>query len=142
MLQALVDVGLSPFSVPPQAISVNRAGKLSELNLDPFRRALARGGIPVSFGDVVSDEEWDFSILSADTIGVDLVRRLPSRRLIFVSDVEGVLAPAEPGSRQRPIARLTPAALESLRPTDRRSGRDRRDPDEGGSNARRLGGRR
>ncbi|HLY76502.1 MAG TPA: hypothetical protein VKT21_01295, partial [Thermoplasmata archaeon] len=64
VLQALVDVGLSPFSVPPQAISVNRAGRLAGIELEPFRRVLARGGVPVSFGDVVPDEEWGFSILS------------------------------------------------------------------------------
>ncbi len=117
VLQALVDVGLSPFSVPPQAIAVNRAGSLAGIELEPFRRVLARGGVPVSFGDVVPDEEWGFSILSADTIAVELVRQLPSRRLLFVSDVEGVLAPAEPGQRRRPIARLTPDVVDSLRPS-------------------------
>jgi isopentenyl phosphate kinase len=118
VLQALVDSGLSPFSVPPQPIALNRAGKLTRLDLEPFRRALARGGVPVSFGDVVPDEEWGFSILSADTIAVELVRGLPSRRLLFVSDVEGVLAPAAPGRPRRPIPRLTAEALESLRPTE------------------------
>jgi len=118
VLQALVDAGLSPFSVPPQPISLNRGGKLSHLDLEPFRRALARGGVPVSFGDVVLDEEWEFSILSADTIAVELVRGLPSRRVLFVSDVEGVLAPASPGQRRRPIPRLTADVLESLRPAD------------------------
>ncbi|MGC2289868.1 MAG: isopentenyl phosphate kinase [Thermoplasmata archaeon] len=117
VLQALVDVGLSPFSIPPQPIALSRAGKLVRLDLEPFRRALARGGIPVSFGDVVPDEEWDFSILSADAIAVELVRGLPSRRLLFVSDVEGVLAPALPGQRRRPIPLLTPDLIGSLRPT-------------------------
>ncbi len=115
VVRALVDAGLSPLSVPPQPISTNRAGQLTHLDLEPFRRALSRGGIPVSFGDVVPDEEWGFSILSADTIAVQLIRDLPSRRLIFVSDVEGVLAPAEVGPRRRPIARLTRNDLEMLR---------------------------
>jgi isopentenyl phosphate kinase len=118
VLQALIDSGLSPFSVPPQPIAFNRAGKLSQLDLEPFRRALARGGVPVSFGDVVPDEEWGFSILSADTIAVELVRGLSSRRLLFVSDVEGVLAPTGPGERRRPILRLTAAAIESIRPME------------------------
>jgi isopentenyl phosphate kinase len=118
VLQALVEVGLSPFSVPPQAIATNHIGALHELELEPFRRILARGGVPISFGDVVADDEWDFSILSADTIAVDLVRRLPSKRLIFVSDVEGVMAPTEPGVRGRPINPLTRAALAALKPTD------------------------
>jgi isopentenyl phosphate kinase len=118
VLQALVDSGLSPFSVPPQLIATNRAGKLSHIDIEPFRRALTRGGVPVSFGDVVPDEEWGFSILSADTIALELVRGLPSRRLVFVSDVEGVLAPATAAERRRPIPRLTVDALDSIRPTE------------------------
>jgi isopentenyl phosphate kinase len=117
VLQALVDAGLCPLSIPPQPISANSGGELTRFELEPFRRALARGAIPVSFGDVVLDEEWGFSILSADTIAVQLVRGLPSRRLVFVSDVEGILAPAEPGQRRRPIAHVTANVLESLRST-------------------------
>jgi isopentenyl phosphate kinase len=117
VLQALVDAGLCPLSIPPQPISVNSRGELTRFELEPFRRALARGAVPVSFGDVVLDEEWDFSILSADTIAVQLVRGLPSRRLVFVSDVEGILSPAEPGQRRHPIARLTPSVLDSLKET-------------------------
>ena len=117
VLQALIDSGVSPFSIPPQSIALNRAGKLSQLDLEPFRRALVRGGLPVSFGDVVPDAEWGFSILSADTIAVELVRGLPSRRLLFVSDVEGILAPTIPGERRRVIQRLTADVVQSLRPT-------------------------
>ncbi|MCI4347797.1 MAG: isopentenyl phosphate kinase family protein [Thermoplasmata archaeon] len=118
VLRALVDAGLAPFSVPPQAISFNRAGKLARLDTEPFRRALSRGGVPVSFGDVVPDEEWGFSILSADTVAVELVRQLPSRRLVFVSDVEGVLAPAVGSPRRKLIPRLTSAVLASLQASD------------------------
>ncbi|MCI4353423.1 MAG: hypothetical protein L3K14_08625 [Thermoplasmata archaeon] len=114
VLRTLVDAGLAPFSVPAQAISINRAGRLVRLDIEPFRRVLGQGGVPVSFGDVVPDEEWGFSVLSADTIAVDLVRHLPSRRLVFVSDVEGVLAPAGGSPRRRAIPRITPAVLESL----------------------------
>jgi isopentenyl phosphate kinase len=117
VLQALVDAGLCPLSIPPQPISVNSGGELTRFELGPFRRALGRGAIPVSFGDVVPDEEWAFSILSADTIAVQLVRGLPSRRLVFVSDVEGILAPAKSGERRRLIPRVTSSVLEALRPT-------------------------
>jgi isopentenyl phosphate kinase len=118
VLRAMVDAGLAPFSVPAQPIAVCRGGALARFDLEPFRRALARGGVPVSFGDVVADEEWGFSILSADTIAVQLVRELPSRRLVFVSDVEGVLAPGSSGQRHRPIAKLTHDVLQTLRPSE------------------------
>ena len=118
VLQALVDAGLSPFSVSPQVIARNRAGRLHELDIEPFRRVLQSGGLPVAFGDVVQDIEWGHSILSADTIGVELVRRLPAKRLIFVSDVEGVLSSGPGSPRRRAIPRLTDEALVSLRPVE------------------------
>lgn len=118
VLRALIDGGVSPFSVPPQAISTNRAGRLANLNLEPFRRVLERGGTPVTFGDVVTDEEWGYSILSADTIAVELIRKLPAKRLIFVSDVEGVLTRKEGATRGRPVEVLTADVLATLAPSD------------------------
>jgi isopentenyl phosphate kinase len=118
VLQALVDSGLSPLSVPPLPIALNRAGKLSRIDLEPFRRALSLGAVPVSFGDVVPDADWDFSILSADAIALELIRGIPSVRLLFVSDVDGVLASASPGQRPRAVARLTRDVVDSLRPTE------------------------
>lgn len=114
VVQALLDAGLSPFSVPPQVIAQNRTGRLDALDIEPFRRALQAGGLPVSFGDVVRDTEWGYSILSADTIAVELIRRLPAKRLIFVSDVEGVLEAGAPGHRRRAAPRVTPELVRSL----------------------------
>jgi isopentenyl phosphate kinase len=118
VLQALVNAGLAPFSLPPQPLAVNRAGRLERFEVEPFRRVLAQGGVPVSFGDVVPDSEWDYSILSADAIALTLVRELPSRRLVFVSDVEGILAPATPGARRRPVPRITAEVFSYLRPLE------------------------
>ncbi len=116
VLRALLDVGLAPLSVPSQPLARSRGGNLVELDLAPFRRALAAGGIPVGFGDVVPDDEWGFSILSADTIAVELARRLPSRRVLFVSDVNGVYANRPNRGRPRVIERVTRATLAELRP--------------------------
>lgn len=114
VLSALVDAGLSPFSLPASVLASNRAGRLDRFDVEPFRQVLSQGGLPVSFGDVVADAEWGYSILSADSIALELVRRLPSRRLVFVSDVEGVLAPGPAEGPRRPIPRLTPEVLDSL----------------------------
>ncbi len=117
VVQALLDAGLSPFSVPPQVIAENRRGRLETLEIDPFRRVLGTGGLPVSFGDVVRDSDWGHSILSADTIAVELVRRLPAKRLIFVSDVDGVMEATSPGHRRRAVPRVTPELVASLQPS-------------------------
>ncbi len=118
LVRCLLDAGANPVSVPAQVVASNRAGELVRLDAEPFRRALARGVLPVSFGDVVPDEEWGFSILSADTIAVELVRQLPARRLVFVSDVDGVWDPEARGPLPHRIApRVSPGLLAALRPT-------------------------
>ncbi|HEV2317268.1 MAG TPA: isopentenyl phosphate kinase [Thermoplasmata archaeon] len=99
VLAELLDAGIPAWSVPPAALATNREGESIRFDAGPFQAALASGMCPVSFGDVVPDESWGHSILSADTIALSLGRQLGAARVIFVSDVEGVLrrAPGAPG---------------------------------------------
>ncbi len=116
VLRELVAAGANPWSVPPASLASNRAGRLERLESAPFRAALDRGLLPVSFGDVVPDSEWGFSILSADTIAVKLAGELGARRVLFVSDVPGVLT--SPGAKGPPTIhpRVDPALLPGLVP--------------------------
>jgi isopentenyl phosphate kinase len=109
VLRALVAAHARPWSVPAATVARNDAGALVALDVGPFREALAAGMIPVSFGDVVPDATWGRSILSADTLAVDLTRRLPVGRVLFVSDVPGIL---EPGESRRP--KIIPDVTEPL----------------------------
>lgn len=97
VLASILDAGSRPWSVPASTFATQSQGRLSTFNESPVRAALALELAPVSFGDVVPDSDWGFSILSGDTIAVELARRLPARRVLFVSDVEGVYAPASAG---------------------------------------------
>ena len=115
VLRALVAAGASPASVPMATHARNRAGTLVGLDPRPFVETLDRGLLPVSFGDVVPDETWGASILSADTIAIELARALHPERVVFVSDVPGVLE-GPPNGRRRVVAELTTGAVEPLRP--------------------------
>lgn len=99
VLRALVDAGGLPASVPAATFAANQRGALVRWNAEPFREALGRGMTPVSFGDVVPDQDWGHSILSADTIAVRLATDLHARRVVFVSDVPGVYEPGSTGRR-------------------------------------------
>ncbi|HEV2429855.1 MAG TPA: isopentenyl phosphate kinase [Thermoplasmata archaeon] len=116
LMAELLEAGANPISVPLSGHATNRLGRLAELEATPVSQALRSGGLPVSFGDVVPDSEWGFSILSADTIAVELARRLNPSRVVFASDVPGVL---EPGSTGRRIAirSIDEAVLGRLSPT-------------------------
>ncbi len=113
VLAALVDAGTRPWSVPPATIAVQEEGRLRQLEEGPVREALARGLVPVAFGDVVPDEAWGFSILSADTIAVELARRLGAERVVFVSDVPGIYDPARP-QRDRIVESVTEELVAGL----------------------------
>ncbi len=116
VLRELVHAGAAPASVPMATHARNRAGTLSVLDPAPFTAALDRGLLPVSFGDVVPDEAWVASILSADTIALALARELPVGRVVFVSDVPGIWE-GPPGGR-RPVApEVTASVVERLAAT-------------------------
>jgi len=114
VLRALIDAGAPAYSVPAHLHARNREGQLAAFDEGPFVRALAAGWVPVSFGDVVPDEVWGQSILSADTLALELGRRLHARRVVFVSDVPGILRSPEPGP-PRIFARWTRGDLPGLR---------------------------
>ncbi len=99
VLQALVRAGGRPESIPISTHSHNAAGRLAALDPAPFVASLAGGRLPVSFGDVVRDTEWGFSILSADAIAARLASVLSADRVLFVSDVPGVFDPARLSDR-------------------------------------------
>lgn len=116
VLRALIGPGLPAVSLAPNGLARNRAGALESLEIGPFERALSEGWVPVSFGDVVPDSAWGASILSADTLALELGRRLRARRVVFVSDVAGVLA-AGPDGKMRAEPVLSERLLENLAPS-------------------------
>lgn len=113
VLRALLDAGVPARSVPAFPTMVNREGKLSRFAVNPFQEVLLAGGVPVTFGDVVLDPVWGSSILSGDTLAVALARDLPSSRVLFVSDVDGVLVADAQGMRSvlPLLGKTMPAAL-------------------------------
>jgi isopentenyl phosphate kinase len=115
VLRELVRAGGSPASVPMATHARNRAGELVHLDPAPVQAALHDGFLPVSFGDVVPDEEWGSSILSADTIAVALAPALGAERVVFVSDVEGILE-GPPGRRRVPVREVTADTVAALAP--------------------------
>ncbi len=116
VLRALVAAGLAPWSVPLGSVARNRAGHLAELDPSPFASALQRGQLPVTFGDVVPDDAWGVSILSADTAAVELARALAAARVVFATDVPGVLE-GPTGARRRVVPEVDDALLARLQPS-------------------------
>lgn len=115
VLRELVHAGVSAWSVPLASVARNRDGALADLDARPFEEALARGNVPVAFGDVVPDTSWGFSILSADRVAVELARRWHPARVVFATDVVGVLEGPKGGPRTV-VAEVGPELFRRLAP--------------------------
>ncbi len=114
VLKALLESGIPALSLPPSSVGTNHEGKLERLDLGPVRDATTHGMVPVTMGDVVPDSAWEFSILSGDTLMLELARALHPGRAIFVSDVDGLL---DPTNHRKVMPKITEANVRSLSPT-------------------------
>ena len=101
VLRELVRAGARPWSVPVAGHVQQTEGRLVRLDASAFSSALSRGQLPLSFGDVVPDTAWGTSILSADTIALELARSLRPQVVLFVSDVDAIHSPGSAGRATR-----------------------------------------
>jgi isopentenyl phosphate kinase len=101
VLNALFDAGLKPVSISPFDTVENSKGKIFRINAEPFRLASNQGLTPLTFGDVVFDNEIGCSICSGDDLAVSLAGVFRPRKFIFVVNVDGIFSsrPGEKGAR-------------------------------------------
>ena len=91
-LQMAPEVKLAPISPYGKFFTVGKKlnRNLSRGGFDEVRAALMEGKIPVLHGDVVDDAEQGCAILSGDTLVECLTEEFKPKRVVFVSDVEGI----------------------------------------------------
>jgi len=88
VIQCLLEKGIPAVSFPPHSMCRIINGKIL-CNLDTLREAVARGLVPVLFGDsVLSDDRIE--IVSGDTLMVLVANELGIKRLYFLTDVDGL----------------------------------------------------
>jgi isopentenyl phosphate kinase len=90
VLKELVSAGLNAVAISPGSCATLRDGKLAHLDLDRFRAYLEVGVVPVTYGDVTLDVTRSFGICSGDQLITRLAEGLRPKRVIFVTDVDGV----------------------------------------------------
>ena len=91
-LQMAPEVKLAPISPYGKFFTVGKKlnRNLSRGGFDEVRAALMEEKIPVLHGDVVDDAEQGCAILSGDTLVECLTEEFKPKRVVFVSDVEGI----------------------------------------------------
>ncbi|MCQ2085399.1 MAG: isopentenyl phosphate kinase [archaeon] len=90
VVEALLAREIPAVSVPIGSCFVADGGKLILDNEEPLRRLTELGIMPVMFGDVITDRQTRFSIVSGDQIMEHLCRMYNPSKVIFVSDIDGL----------------------------------------------------
>lgn len=111
--EILSEAGLKCVGIPSSTIFQTRRGIIVSAALDPILAALDQGLAPILNGDVVFDRELGFTVLSGDTVAVDLSLRLGAERLVFATDVDGIFE--HPGEGARLVEMLDRRTLASVR---------------------------
>ncbi|MHA1265992.1 MAG: isopentenyl phosphate kinase [Candidatus Helarchaeota archaeon] len=94
---------LPAIPVQPSASAIMDRKRLISLHHDLIQNLLSLSLIPVLFGVPAFDKTQKCSILSGDQILVYLAKQLQPTKLIFASNVDGVL-----GANQEVIKKITP----------------------------------
>lgn len=78
-------------SVQPSACTLTNSGRIAHMDLEPTRNLLKFDFIPVFYGDAVMDLTQGIAILSGDQIVNYLAKELSVKRVIFATNVDGLL---------------------------------------------------
>ena len=91
VLKILIDNNLNPISISPSSIIVNKNKLIDTIDITTFERPMELQFMPVTFGDIVMDKKLGFSICSGDQIILHLATKLKPTKVIFVTNVNGLL---------------------------------------------------
>ncbi len=121
VLDEALRLGMRPVSIPPSVSVLQAEGKIHYLDEGVFRRYLAQGLVPVTFGDVALDMgQRRFSICGGDDLALHLSQLFRAGRAIFVSDIDGIRV----GDRGALAREFTAADLGRITPPRGARGRD------------------
>lgn len=116
VVTALLAAQVPAWSLQPSASARSRAGALTDWPTALLEAALARGLLPLVYGDTVLDEVRGGTIASTEELFAWLATRLRPVRIVLAGTVDGVYDRdplADPAAVQWP--ELTPADLPRLR---------------------------
>ena len=88
--EAFIDEGLPVVAIPASSFMRATNKRITDGNLDSFKRYLEKGFIPVIYGDVVLDDELEICVISGDQLIQYLAKNLNHDMVVLGTDVDGV----------------------------------------------------
>ena len=119
VVRALLDEGLPALMLPGGLLAAVADGAAVDLRAERVAGALARGLLPVTYGDAAFQRGMGGGIVSTEPLLAALALALRPARLVLATDVDGVYAdgpPAPEAPAARPLPRIGPADWPALAP--------------------------
>jgi isopentenyl phosphate kinase len=91
MARVLWDAGVPVWRIQPSASMLARDGIPGAMSLNAIETALAKGLVPLVYGDVGLDSVRGGTIVSTESLFTYLASALPVTRILLVGEVAGVL---------------------------------------------------
>ena len=88
--EAFIEEGLPVVAIPASSFMSATDKRITEGNLDYFKKYLEKGFIPVIYGDVVLDSELEICVISGDQLIQYLAGNLNPDMVVLGTDVDGV----------------------------------------------------
>ena len=119
VVRALLDEGLPALMLPGGLLAACENGEAVDLRTELVAGALARGLLPVTYGDAAPRRGLGGGIVSTEPLLAALALALRPARLVLATDVDGVYADGPPAAERpaaRPIPRILAADWPALEP--------------------------
>ncbi len=91
IVKSLVESKVNAVSIQTSSIFRCRNRRISEAHVEALSDFLRLGAVPVLYGDVAVDSSLGVCILSGDQIVSYLARELSAEKVVFATDVDGLL---------------------------------------------------
>ena len=88
--ETFIEEGLPVIAIPASSFITASSKRITEGNLDLFKKYLSKGFIPIIYGDVVLDSDLEFCVISGDQIIQYLSINLNPNQVVLGTDVDGV----------------------------------------------------
>ena len=88
--EAFIEEGLPVVAIPASSFMSATNKRITQGNLDYFKKYLEKGFIPIIYGDVVLDEQLEICVISGDQLIQYLAMNLNPELVVLGTDVDGV----------------------------------------------------
>lgn len=113
IIDEMIHQHLPAISLQTSSVVITDTGNIDTFFLEPLKKALSLGMIPVMYGDVVFDKKLGFTILSGDDLSAYLAIRLKAKKLLFGLDVDGIYT-KDPSSNDAKLITLLDISFNSI----------------------------